>query len=186
MPPEASGKDTDISEIFASTFRYFAQPSLGPDPLDKLPRPAVWRRPGDRLLLASQGRARAASFAAQNATAQMVDELCAAIPSLSGGEQALKSELEAYRQAASNAGIIDHNDHKAFTEGVLNFWQKNGTKIKAWAAAAKIVFAIPPTSAASERVFSLLKAMFGDSQLGALGDYLEAALMLRYNKRSVG
>ena len=72
LPPEASGKDTDISEIFASTFRYFAQPSLSPDPLDKLPRPAV------RL------------------------------------------------------------------------------------------------------------SMFGDTQLGALGDYLEAALMLRYNKRSVG
>ena len=28
--------------------------------------------------------------------------------------------------------------------------------------------------------------MFGDTQLGALGDYLEAALMLRYNQRSVG
>ena len=48
------------------------------------------------------------------------------------------------------------------------------------------LFAIPPTSATSERVFALLKAMFGDTQLGAIGDYLEAALMLRYNKRSVG
>ena len=114
------------------------------------------------------------------------DELCAAIPSLGGREQALKDELETYRQAASTAGSINHGDHKEFTEGVLSFWKTNGTKMKAWATAAKIVFAIPPTSAASERVFALLKAMFSDTQIHAISDYIEAALMLRYNKRTVG
>ena len=43
-----------------------------------------------------------------------------------------------------------------------------------------------PNSAAAERVFSLLKAMFGDQQLGALADIIQTALMLRYNKRNVG
>ena len=52
--------------------------------------------------------------------------------------------------------------------------------------AAKIVFAIPPTSAASERVFALLKNMFGDNQILSLRDYIEAALMLAYNERKVG
>ena len=50
----------------------------------------------------------------------------------------------------------------------------------------KITFAIPPTSAASERVFALLKDMFGQSQDSSLADYVEVALMLAYNKRKVG
>ena len=41
-------------------------------------------------------------------------------------------------------------------------------------------------SQACERVFSLLKNMFGDQQLEALADYIRAALLLAYNKRTVG
>ena len=41
-------------------------------------------------------------------------------------------------------------------------------------------------SAAAERVFSMLKSMFGDAQMSALADMIQAALMLRYNKRTVG
>ena len=52
--------------------------------------------------------------------------------------------------------------------------------------AAKIIFAIPPTSAASERVFSLLEAMFGKDSDSALSDLIQGSLMLRYNKRNVG
>ena len=36
------------------------------------------------------------------------------------------------------------------------------------------------------RVFSLLKLMFGDTQMSALADMIQAALMLKYNKRKVG
>ena len=38
----------------------------------------------------------------------------------------------------------------------------------------------------SERVFSLLKNMFGADQKACLADYIQAALMLAYNKRKVG
>ena len=55
-----------------------------------------------------------------------------------------------------------------------------------WALAARIVFAFTPNSAASERVFSLLKAMFGDASMTTFSDYIQAALMLKYNKRTVG
>ena len=41
------------------------------------------------------------------------------------------------------------------------------------------------SSAAAERVFSMLK-MFGDTQMSALADMIQVALMLRYNKRTVG
>ena len=36
--------------------------------------------------------------------------------------------------------------------------------------------------AAAERVFSLLKASFNERQDGSLQDYIEASLMLQYNK----
>ena len=38
-------------------------------------------------------------------------------------------------------------------------------KMPTWRKMALRVFAIPPTSAASERVFSLLEAMFGKDQI---------------------
>ena len=41
-------------------------------------------------------------------------------------------------------------------------------------------------SASCERVFARLKNLFGDEQMSALADYVQAALMLNYNKRSVG
>ena len=37
-----------------------------------------------------------------------------------------------------------------------------------------------------ERVFSLLKNMFGTEPKACLADYIQAALMLAYNKRAVG
>lgn len=98
----------------------------------------------------------------------------------------LKAEVEAYRVAARTAPAMDHGDVTAFTASVLEFWRSQGTKMPAWRKAAKIAFAIPPTSAASERVFSLLEAMFGKDQDRSLGDLIQGALMLRYNKRKVG
>ena len=59
-------------------------------------------------------------------------------------------------------------------------------KMPAWRKAARIVLAIPPTSAASERVFSLLEEMFGKGMDASLADLIQASLMLRYNKRRVG
>ena len=88
--------------------------------------------------------------------------------------------------AARAAPPIDHSDVDAFTATVLQFWRTDGTKMPAWRKAARIIFAIPPTSAASERVFSLLEAMFGKDQESSLSDLIQAALMLRYNGRNVG
>ena len=44
-----------------------------------------------------------------------------------------------------------------------------------WAIAASKVLLVQPSSAASERVFSLLKASFGEQQDSALQDYIEAS-----------
>ena len=56
----------------------------------------------------------------------------------------------------------------------------------AWALAARVAFAISPNSACCERVFALLKSMYGDQQMSVLADLIQAALMLRYNGRRVG
>ena len=52
----------------------------------------------------------------------------------------------------------------------------NNPSFPTWAVAARMVFSMSPNSASCERVFSLLKQMFGV-------DHMQAALMLRYNKR---
>ena len=43
-----------------------------------------------------------------------------------------------------------------------------------------------PNSACCERVFALLKNMFGEQQMAALKDYIQAALLQHYNGRTVG
>ena len=49
-----------------------------------------------------------------------------------------------------------------------------------------IIFAFTPNSAAAERVFSMLKSMFGDQQMETLADIIQTALMHRINERRVG
>ena len=57
----------------------------------------------------------------------------------------------------------------------------------AWVGLAmQIVGSFTPNSAAAERVFSMLKLMFGDAQMSALMDMIQAALMLKYNGRKIG
>ena len=65
---------------------------------------------------------------------------------------------------------------------MLLFWRRNHRKFPTWAKAACIIFAMTPNSAGAERVFSLMKAMFGDDRSLSLTDLLEGSLMLKYNK----
>lgn len=52
-----------------------------------------------------------------------------------------------------------------------------------WFESAKRVMLLQPSSAAAERVFSMLKALMGDQQMNsALVDYQEASIMLHYNQ----
>ena len=73
-----------------------------------------------------------------------------------------------------------------YTKAVLSWWRANGGCFKTWALAARIVFAISPNSASCERVFALLKRLFGELQMNSLADLLQASLMLNYNHRAVG
>ena len=97
----------------------------------------------------------------------------------------LKHELPAYLSKCAGTAY-DHDDVAEFSKGILLFWANNGKEFPTWALAMQIVGSFTPNSAAAERVFSLLKLMFGDTQMSALADMIQAALMLKYNARKVG
>ena len=98
----------------------------------------------------------------------------------------LKQQVPQYVSAAANAPTFNKGSVADYSKTILDWWRTNGTSFPAWALAARIVFAVSPNSASCERVFALLKNLFGDEAMRALADYLQAGLMLNYNKRQVG
>ena len=125
------------------------------------------------------------TFAGQHLTSDGVTALLGVKP-LAPLIAGLKRELPAYLVEARKVTAIDHNDVHQFTTDVLKFWRNVCTQIPTWAKAAKIVFSFTPSSGASERIFALVKTMFGDDQLSALADCIQASLMLRYAQRTIG
>ena len=116
------------------------------------------------------------SFASQHVTAAWVDAFTA-IPPLAEHIPNLKLELPAYLSHCAGT-IYDHTDVGKFTADVLLFWANHGKLFPTWAIAMQIVGSCTPYSAAAERVFSLRKLMFGDLQMSALADMIQAAMML--------
>ena len=82
---------------------------------------------------------------------------------------ALVSELPQYLAAAASAPVFDRTVG-AYTEALLLWWRTNHPRFPAWAEAARIASALTCTSAASERVFSLVESMFGEDQVSSLAD----------------
>jgi hypothetical protein len=90
---------------------------------------------------------------------------------------ALVAQLPAYRALAINEGVDGNVEREAWWTG------KAATAgVDRWYAGAAMVMICCSSSAAAERVFSMLKALIGDQQQAcALEDYQEAAIMCRYN-----
>ena len=85
----------------------------------------------------------------------------------------LKTELPTYLALAS--GICVEVEP-------IECWKQNNLELPNWSRAFTEVVLIQPSSAAAERVFSLLKNSFNEHQDLALQDYIEASLMLQYNR----
>ena len=68
-------------------------------------------------------------------------------------------------------------------ERQVEWWKVHEEKLPNWSSAVKKVLLIQPSSAAAERVFSLLSASFHKQQESALFDYLQASVMPQYNNR---
>ena len=62
---------------------------------------------------------------------------------------------------------------------VLQWWKNHQNDLPRWSAA---FISVKPSSAAFERVFSLLAYLFKCQQSSLLEDYIEVPLMLQYNK----
>lgn len=98
-------------------------------------------------------------------------------------------ELPTYMRLAQATNVTAFNNRTSvsdYSNEVLKWWRTNKPWIPAWATAARICFAFQPSSAAAERVFSLVEAMFGKDQSTVLADMIQGSTMLRYNKRVVG
>lgn len=90
--------------------------------------------------------------------------------------QALQVELAAYLVKADQ---IPH-DFDTLSD-TWPWWRMVARELPSWSSAVQKLVLVQSSSAAAERVFSLLTTMFGDQQHEALEDYVEAALMLRVN-----
>ena len=85
----------------------------------------------------------------------------------------MKSELPMYLSRASDV---------ALNVDPLSWWKQQSSALPNWATAVCLVLLIQPSSAAAERVFSILSSSFGDRQDCSLQDYVESSLMLQYNR----
>lgn len=65
----------------------------------------------------------------------------------------------------------------------LEWWKLNNTTLPLWSEVAQKILLVQPSSAASERVFSLLNASFSYQQQSSLQDYVETSVMMQYNGR---
>ena len=68
---------------------------------------------------------------------------------------------------------------------ILQFFERFSAHFPTWASFAEDVFILSPTSAAVERLFSLLRDKSDDKSKQSLIDYISASLMLRGNKRQL-
>lgn len=64
----------------------------------------------------------------------------------------------------------------------LDWWKRNESKVPHWQNACKRALLVQPSSAAAERLFSLLSKPFSDQPQRSLQDYIEASLMLQYKR----
>jgi len=81
--------------------------------------------------------------------------------------------------AAALGFTADHGSVNDFTESVLGWYRNHSGEIGAWAEASLIAFSFTPSSAAAERVISLLKALFGSNQDMSLADFIQGPMMVR-------
>lgn len=98
---------------------------------------------------------------------------------------ACKSLVELLSTPMAGQGMMKNKGKRAAVTRWLDFWRTLDT-CPTWKAEAQKAMCLTPSSAASERVFSLLSSLFDSHQEHTLSDYLEGSVMLAYNKRTLG
>ena len=72
----------------------------------------------------------------------------------------------------------------ALTISRTDWWSHHESELPNWSKACKMSLLFQSSSAAAERVFSLLQNSFNQQQYSSLENYIEASIMLQYNNRS--
>ena len=67
---------------------------------------------------------------------------------------------------------------------ICKWWKAHEGTFPIWTAVLKKCLLVQPSSAAAQRVLSLLENSFSKNQAKALEDYIEGSLMLQYNHKS--
>ncbi len=83
----------------------------------------------------------------------------------------LKEELPAYLAIANGVNPPD----------ICEWWKNNKTVLPNWSAAAKKSLLVQPSSAASERVFSILNNTFGPKQNNTLEEHFRGLHRIMHN-----
>ena len=97
---------------------------------------------------------------------------------------AIVADIPTYIAAVSTAVLLPVSEDDEL-ERIVIFWETNRYNFRAFKelfVAYALTFV--PSSAAAERVFSILKRFFGNNQNSALEDYIEYSVMLSFNKRA--
>ena len=89
---------------------------------------------------------------------------------------ALKSELPSYLAAAED--VCQNVD-------IIQWWKNRADRLSKWSSVFLQIVLVQPSSAAAERVFSLLSSPFTSQQESSLEDYIQLSVMLQYNYRKV-
>ena len=84
----------------------------------------------------------------------------------------MKAELPSYLAKAAN--VCPDFD-------TVEWWSRNKQDLPHWSSVAQKFLLLQPSSAAAERVFSILSSSFSDQQQNSLEDYVEASVMLQCN-----
>ena len=112
-----------------------------------------------------------------------LDELnlfkCIGIPKPLIDLTALKTELPVYLALAQ-----DINDQDFDKNCILPFFKTHRKELPNWGQFASLLAAQQISSAAVERVFSILKQAFDETQESSLNDYVMGIVMKMYNNRN--
>ena len=85
----------------------------------------------------------------------------------------LVTELPLYFATATGV-MCDSEEEK------LVWWAAHPDTLPHWVALVRKLLLVQPSSAAAERVFSILNTLSAQQE-GALEDYIEASVIIRYN-----
>lgn len=83
-----------------------------------------------------------------------------------------------------NIAPTDDGKYNSIMDFFSSFWKAHRGRFPNTFVVARYLATFPTSSAASERVFSVLKRHLSDQMQGVLEDYIKTSVMLEYNKRN--